>query len=114
MPYNFRPPTTSGALAHDHRKYQMNNKVFHPVMSKTDAQLREILASRIMILDGAMGTIIQQYKLDETAYRGGPNGRSSRASSPAPSARPTAPPRSRRTSTIPASRGDLRRSAHRL
>ncbi|MYM21543.1 methionine synthase [Duganella sp. FT135W] len=44
-------------------------------MSKTDAQLREILARRIMILDGAMGTIIQQYKLDETAYRGGPNGK---------------------------------------
>ena len=53
----------------------MNNTVSHPVMSKTDAQLREILARRIMILDGAMGTIIQQYKLDETAYRGGPNGR---------------------------------------
>ncbi|MYN29874.1 methionine synthase [Duganella levis] len=43
-------------------------------MSKTDAQLRAILARRIMILDGAMGTIIQQYKLDETAYRGGPDG----------------------------------------
>ncbi|MYN42951.1 methionine synthase [Duganella sp. FT109W] len=43
-------------------------------MSKTDAQLRAILARRIMILDGAMGTIIQQYKLDETAYRGGPEG----------------------------------------
>jgi 5-methyltetrahydrofolate--homocysteine methyltransferase len=43
-------------------------------MSKTDAQLRAILARRIMILDGAMGTIIQQYKLDETAYRGGPQG----------------------------------------
>ena len=28
-----------------------------------------------MILDGAMGTIIQQYKLDEEAYRGGPAGR---------------------------------------
>nr|WP_229256367.1 methionine synthase [Duganella lactea] len=52
----------------------MNNTVSRPVMSKTDAQLREILARRIMILDGAMGTIIQQYKLDETAYRGGPNG----------------------------------------
>ncbi|SDG72235.1 methionine synthase (B12-dependent) [Duganella sp. OV458] len=52
----------------------MNNSVSRPVMSKTDAQLREILARRIMILDGAMGTIIQQYKLDETAYRGGPNG----------------------------------------
>lgn len=53
----------------------MNNSVSHTVMSKTDAQLREILARRIMILDGAMGTIIQQYKLDETAYRGGPTGR---------------------------------------
>lgn len=52
----------------------MNNTVPRPVMSKTDAQLREILARRIMILDGAMGTIIQQYKLDETAYRGGPDG----------------------------------------
>ncbi|HEX8785800.1 MAG TPA: methionine synthase, partial [Telluria sp.] len=39
-------------------------------MSPVDAQLREILARRIMILDGAMGTIIQQYKLDEQAYRG--------------------------------------------
>jgi len=38
--------------------------------SPVDAQLREILARRIMILDGAMGTIIQQYKLDEQAYRG--------------------------------------------
>nr|WP_229261154.1 methionine synthase [Duganella levis] len=52
----------------------MNNNVSRPVMSKTDAQLRAILARRIMILDGAMGTIIQQYKLDETAYRGGPDG----------------------------------------
>ncbi|MVW62011.1 methionine synthase [Massilia sp. NEAU-DD11] len=44
-------------------------------MSPVEAQLREALARRIMILDGAMGTIIQQYKLDEQAYRGGPNGR---------------------------------------
>src|SRR3954470_2833017 len=41
-----------------------------PVLSPIDAQLREILSQRIMILDGAMGTIIQQYKLDEAAYRG--------------------------------------------
>jgi 5-methyltetrahydrofolate--homocysteine methyltransferase len=38
--------------------------------SPVEAQLRDILARRIMILDGAMGTIIQQYKLDEQAYRG--------------------------------------------
>src|SRR3954465_16081483 len=46
-----------------------------PAMSPTETQLREILSRRIMILDGAMGTIIQQYKLDEAAYRGGPDGR---------------------------------------
>ncbi|NML63229.1 methionine synthase [Massilia sp. RP-1-19] len=39
-------------------------------ISKTETQLRAILSRRIMILDGAMGTIIQQYKLDEAAYRG--------------------------------------------
>jgi 5-methyltetrahydrofolate--homocysteine methyltransferase len=61
----------------------MNNTVSHTVMSKSDAQLREILARRIMILDGAMGTIIQQYKLDEVAYRGGPNGRFIDFSTPA-------------------------------
>ncbi len=43
--------------------------------SPIETQLRAILARRIMILDGAMGTIIQQYKLDEAAYRGGPAGR---------------------------------------
>lgn len=46
-----------------------------PAISKTETQLRAILSRRIMILDGAMGTVIQQYKLDEAAYRGGPNGR---------------------------------------
>ncbi|MGI4844199.1 MAG: methionine synthase [Janthinobacterium lividum] len=39
-------------------------------ISPIDSQLRDILKRRIMILDGAMGTIIQQYKLDEAAYRG--------------------------------------------
>ncbi len=32
--------------------------------------LPELLARRILILDGAMGTMIQRYKLDEAAYRG--------------------------------------------
>jgi len=39
-------------------------------MSETEAQLRGILSQRIMILDGAMGTMIQQYKLTEEDYRG--------------------------------------------
>ena len=41
----------------------------HP-MSDTEVKLREILSQRIMILDGAMGTMIQQYKLTEADYRG--------------------------------------------
>ncbi len=36
-------------------------------MSKT---LEQLLAERIVILDGAMGTMIQQYQLDEAGYRG--------------------------------------------
>ncbi|MDP3670585.1 MAG: methionine synthase [Telluria sp.] len=54
-----------------------------PAPGKTEAQLREILSRRIMILDGAMGTIIQQYKLDEQAYRGGPEGRFADFAAPA-------------------------------
>ena len=34
------------------------------------AALPALLAARILILDGAMGTMIQRYKLDEAAYRG--------------------------------------------
>ena len=34
------------------------------------ALLQQLLTERIVILDGAMGTMIQQYKLDEAAYRG--------------------------------------------
>jgi 5-methyltetrahydrofolate--homocysteine methyltransferase len=62
----------------------MTNKAT-PNASKTEAQLRDILARRIMFLDGAMGTIIQQYKLDELAYRGGPNGRFADFAAPADS-----------------------------
>jgi 5-methyltetrahydrofolate--homocysteine methyltransferase len=35
------------------------------------ALLPEILAQRLLILDGAMGTMIQRYKLEEKDYRGG-------------------------------------------
>jgi 5-methyltetrahydrofolate--homocysteine methyltransferase len=56
-----------------------------PAISPTETLLREILSRRIMILDGAMGTIIQQYKLDELAYRGGPDGRFAHFAAPADS-----------------------------
>jgi 5-methyltetrahydrofolate--homocysteine methyltransferase len=49
----------------------MNQDAILPhVISPTEARLREILSRRIMILDGAMGTMIQQYKLTEQDYRG--------------------------------------------
>ena len=43
--------------------------------SPTEQILRDLLAQRILILDGAMGTMIQQYKLTEADYRGGESGR---------------------------------------
>ena len=36
----------------------------------TKHSLYNLLQQRILILDGAMGTMIQRYKLDEAAYRG--------------------------------------------
>ena len=38
--------------------------------NSTEALLRTLLAEKILILDGAMGTMIQRYRLDETAFRG--------------------------------------------
>jgi len=39
-------------------------------ISSIEIRLRELLAQRILILDGAMGTMIQRYKLTEVDYRG--------------------------------------------
>ena len=39
------------------------------MVDKTDL-LKQLLAERILILDGAMGTMIQSYKLEENDYRG--------------------------------------------
>jgi 5-methyltetrahydrofolate--homocysteine methyltransferase len=39
-------------------------------MNATEQRLRALLANHILILDGAMGTMIQQYKLTEADYRG--------------------------------------------
>lgn len=36
----------------------------------TEQKLRKLLSERILILDGAMGTMIQRYKLEEEDYRG--------------------------------------------
>ncbi|RXZ36459.1 methionine synthase [Oxalobacteraceae bacterium CAVE-383] len=47
----------------------------HATPSATETLLRDLMSKRILILDGAMGTMIQQYKLTEEDYRGGPAGR---------------------------------------
>ncbi len=39
-------------------------------ISATETILRDLLARRILVLDGAMGTMIQQYRLSEEDYRG--------------------------------------------
>ncbi|HEX2530331.1 MAG TPA: methionine synthase, partial [Burkholderiaceae bacterium] len=39
-------------------------------ISPTEALLRDLLSRRILVLDGAMGTMIQQYALTEEDYRG--------------------------------------------
>jgi 5-methyltetrahydrofolate--homocysteine methyltransferase len=39
-------------------------------MTSTETLLRDLLSQRILILDGAMGTMIQRYKLTEEDYRG--------------------------------------------
>ncbi|MFM7670073.1 MAG: methionine synthase [Betaproteobacteria bacterium] len=39
-------------------------------ISPVEAQLRELMSHRILVLDGAMGTMIQRYKLSEEDYRG--------------------------------------------
>ena len=38
--------------------------------SKRARALRDLFAERIVVLDGAMGTMIQKHRLDEAAYRG--------------------------------------------
>jgi 5-methyltetrahydrofolate--homocysteine methyltransferase len=40
------------------------------MIDNTTARLQQLLAERILVLDGAMGTMIQRYKLSEAAFRG--------------------------------------------
>ena len=40
------------------------------MISETEKALRALLAERIVIIDGAMGTMVQRYKLEEADYRG--------------------------------------------
>ncbi|MCB0851907.1 MAG: homocysteine S-methyltransferase family protein, partial [Bacteroidetes bacterium] len=45
----------------------MKTKEINPVSTE---QLKAILKDRILVLDGAMGTMIQRYKLEEEDFRG--------------------------------------------
>jgi 5-methyltetrahydrofolate--homocysteine methyltransferase len=56
--FSAAPPAASAASAATAERYTRG------------AALPALLASRILILDGAMGTMIQRYKLDEANYRG--------------------------------------------
>ena len=38
--------------------------------SPTEQRLRELAANRILVIDGAMGTMIQRHKLSEADFRG--------------------------------------------
>ncbi len=40
------------------------------IMNSTESRLRELLGREILIIDGAMGTMVQRYKLQEEDYRG--------------------------------------------
>ncbi|MDR1311410.1 MAG: methionine synthase [Burkholderiaceae bacterium] len=44
-------------------------------VSPVEVALRDRLSRRILVLDGAMGTMIQRYRLSEEDYRGGAQGR---------------------------------------
>ncbi len=51
-------------------------------MTDQEKILRKLLAERILFMDGAMGTMIQQHKLSEEDYRGGSDGRFAKFSEP--------------------------------
>ena len=42
----------------------------HPDLMNTFDQLNQLLSERILIIDGAMGSLIQGYRLDEAGFRG--------------------------------------------
>src|SRR5712691_10023253 len=51
-------------------KFVVSCNKFFLIKKNLSMQLNEILEQRIVILDGAMGTMIQRYKLSEEDYRG--------------------------------------------
>ncbi len=73
---NHLPHVTHAALALDGQglhasaaPYEMK-PVDVPAREARLRQLRDLVEERILVIDGAMGTMIQRYRLDETGYRG--------------------------------------------
>ena len=60
-------PPGPGVPARFLLEFGLYNSHRYPSNMKT---LEELLQERILILDGAMGTMIQRYKLEEADYRG--------------------------------------------
>jgi 5-methyltetrahydrofolate--homocysteine methyltransferase len=60
----------------------LKNSMPQDFMTDQEKILRKLLAERILLLDGAMGTMIQQHKLTEEDYRGGDEGRFAKFSGP--------------------------------
>ncbi len=65
-------PPPAGASQHSYRSTPRGLLVSHTPNLRPDATsaLTELLQSRIMVLDGAMGTAIQRDRPDEAGYRG--------------------------------------------
>src|SRR5580700_3343403 len=66
-----RAPLTALALARLRKRSARKSMVaFASKKSPTEATLRRLAAERILVLDGAMGTMIQALSLDEEGFRG--------------------------------------------
>jgi len=64
------PPLCAPAAARGVSYNRTMNRPAHPVRYTRAQALPEILSQRIAILDGAMGTMIQRFRLGEAQYRG--------------------------------------------
>src|SRR5947208_3146459 len=61
--------TIDGSQARDGAARLTESAQMKPTQNRAQ-QLEGLLRERIVIIDGAMGTMVQQHQLDEAAYRG--------------------------------------------
>ena len=67
--------TTASAMSRPHTHFLVSKNirlesVVNPSEPAKETTLRQLAAKRILVLDGAMGTMIQALRLDEEGYRG--------------------------------------------